>query len=189
MDWLESIVQHYGYAATAIGCFFEGETILLVAAFLAHKGYLRIEWVIAIAALGSFLGDMVAYILGIWQAEAIVKKSQLVRRHLPKAQRFLERYGVIGIFLMRFSYGLRACTGVVCGVAKMPALKFTVYAAATCAIWAILVGGAAYLFGQVVAAMLDRIAHYEKIVALILLLVGLIIWMMRYLGKENGKQQ
>lgn len=185
MDWLESVVQHYGYVATAIGCFFEGETILLVAAFLAHKGYLRIEWVMAIAALGSFLGDMVAYLLGIWQAEKIVKKSQLVRRHLPKAQRFLERYGMIGIFFMRFSYGLRACTGVVCGIAQMPAVKFTFYAAVTCAAWALLVGGAAYLFGHVVAAFLDRIAHYEKIIAIILLLTGLVVWMARYLRKEE----
>lgn len=189
MDWLESVVQNYGYVATLIGCFFEGETILLVAAFLAHKGYLRIEWVIAVAAFGSFLGDLVAFWLGSRHAEAMRQKFHFVRRHLPKAQRFFERYGALGIFLMRFSYGLRACTGVVCGIVKMPAVKFVFYAAATCAVWSILIGGAAYLFGHMVAALLDRIAHYEKIVAVILLLAGVIVWMVRYWGRKNGKAQ
>ncbi len=189
MAWLEHLVKNYGYLATGIGCFFEGETILLVAAFLAHKGYLRIEWVMLIAAVGAFLGDMVAYLLGIWQAELIIQKSRLVRQHLPKAQSFLERYGAIGIFFMRFSYGLRACTGVVCGIAGMASTKFAFYAAVTCGLWAVLVGGAAYIFGQTIAIFLDRIEHYEKIIAAIGLAVGLLIWLVRYWRKKNGRQQ
>lgn len=187
MTWLEHLLQNYGYWATGIGCFFEGETILLVAAFLAHKGYLRIEGVVLMAAAGAFLGDMVAYGLGRWQAEALIRRSRLLQKSLPKAQRFLERYGAAGIFLMRFSYGLRACTGVVCGIAGMALPKFTLYAAVTCGAWAVLVGGAAYIFGHAIAGLFERIAHYEKIIAVIALAAGVVIWVMRYWRQGNGE--
>ncbi len=188
MEWLEHLVQNYGYLATGLGCFFEGETILLVAAFLAHTGYLRIEWVVLIAAAGAFLGDIVAYWLGIWKGKTIIQKSRLVRQYLPKAQRFLERYGALSLFLMRFSYGLRACTGVVCGLAGMAMAKFALYAALACGLWAILVGGAAYLFGHVVAALLERIEHYEKIVAALALVAGLVIWTVQYRRRQKREE-
>ena len=39
---LEALISHYGYAAVAIGTFFEGETILVIAGFASHQGYLAL---------------------------------------------------------------------------------------------------------------------------------------------------
>jgi len=36
---LESILNTYGYFALVIGTFLEGETFLIAAGFLAHRGY------------------------------------------------------------------------------------------------------------------------------------------------------
>ena len=46
---LEILVSAYGYPALFIGTFLEGETILVIAGFLAHRGYLELPWVIVIA--------------------------------------------------------------------------------------------------------------------------------------------
>jgi membrane protein DedA with SNARE-associated domain len=43
---LESVLTTYGYFALMIGTFLEGETILIAAGFLAHRGYLELPWVI-----------------------------------------------------------------------------------------------------------------------------------------------
>ena len=40
---LESIVMTYGYAALLAGVLVEGETIVLVAGYLAHNGYLTVQ--------------------------------------------------------------------------------------------------------------------------------------------------
>ena len=48
---MEQFVATYGYAAIALGTFFEGETILVIGGFLAHRGYLGLPGVIAGAAL------------------------------------------------------------------------------------------------------------------------------------------
>lgn len=43
---LEEVVTHYGYIGILIGTFLEGETILIIAGFLAHRGYLELPFVI-----------------------------------------------------------------------------------------------------------------------------------------------
>ena len=37
---LSSLLQHYGYLAIFVGTFVEGESMLLLGSFAAHKGYL-----------------------------------------------------------------------------------------------------------------------------------------------------
>ena len=55
---LESIVENYGYAALLVGTFLEGETILVIAGFLAHRGYLHLPWVFIVAFLVSMVMHM-----------------------------------------------------------------------------------------------------------------------------------
>ena len=38
---LEHYIETYGYLAVMIGTFLEGETILVLAGFAAHQGYLQ----------------------------------------------------------------------------------------------------------------------------------------------------
>ncbi len=186
MTELEHLLQNYGYVATGIGSLLEGETILLVAAFLAHKGYLQLHWVIIVAALGAFLGDLLTYFIGRWKTETLVQKFSMLRRHLSKAKRYLEHYGTLGIFLMRFSYGLRAATGIVYGIAGMTPGRFLTFAALSCVVWAIIIGGVGYLFGQAAEQLLSHIMHYEKMIAALLLATGFLIWIVRiYLARKS----
>ncbi|MFN2964422.1 DedA family protein, partial [Escherichia coli] len=43
---------------------FEGETILVLAGFLAFRGYMQLDTVILTAFLGSYAGDQLWYFLG-----------------------------------------------------------------------------------------------------------------------------
>jgi membrane protein DedA with SNARE-associated domain len=53
----ETAISTYGYVAIAIGGFFEGETILVLAGFAAHRGHLHLPWVIVWGFLGTLCGD------------------------------------------------------------------------------------------------------------------------------------
>ncbi|MBX9756712.1 MAG: DedA family protein, partial [Pseudomonadaceae bacterium] len=61
---LEQFLQDFGYFALFLGTFFEGETILVLAGFLASRGYMQIEWVLVTAFFGSYAGDQLWYYLG-----------------------------------------------------------------------------------------------------------------------------
>ena len=60
----EELIANYGYIAVLIGTFFEGETILLIAGFFAHLGYLKLSYVIAAAFAGSLAGDQLFFYAG-----------------------------------------------------------------------------------------------------------------------------
>lgn len=76
MDFHQLIID-YGYLALFIGTFLEGETILVIAGFLAHSGYLELHWVILSAFLGTFAGDQTFFYLGRFKGIAFLEKRPL----------------------------------------------------------------------------------------------------------------
>lgn len=62
---LQQFLHDFGYFALFLGTFFEGETILVLAGFLAFRGYMDINLVVVVA----FLAAMPATSCGIsWGA-------------------------------------------------------------------------------------------------------------------------
>ncbi|MDD2409055.1 MAG: hypothetical protein PHF02_09530, partial [Tepidiphilus sp.] len=59
-----ALVSQYGYLAVFVGCFLEGETILLLASYAARRGYLDPWLVWAVAAFAGTLGDLFFFWLG-----------------------------------------------------------------------------------------------------------------------------
>ena len=61
---LAALIQQYGYAAVFVGSVLEGETMLVLAGLAAHRGYLSLQWVMAVAVAGAFLGDLICFLTG-----------------------------------------------------------------------------------------------------------------------------
>lgn len=85
MDF-ESLLQTYGYYALFIGTFLEGETILVLAGFLAHQGYLGFWWVVLLAFLGSLSGDTLVFHLGRWKGRAFLSRRPRWERRAVRVQ-------------------------------------------------------------------------------------------------------
>ena len=47
------MIEHYGYLAVFIGTVLEGETVLVMAGYAAHRGYLDLGLVMAVATFGG----------------------------------------------------------------------------------------------------------------------------------------
>jgi membrane protein DedA with SNARE-associated domain len=61
---LQQFLHDFGYFALFLGTFFEGETILVLAGFLAFRGYMDINLVVLVAFFGSYAGDQLWYFMG-----------------------------------------------------------------------------------------------------------------------------
>jgi membrane protein DedA with SNARE-associated domain len=56
----ESLLAKYGYIAILLGTVFEGETIMIMGGFSAHRGYLKLlPWVILAGFMGNFIQNQV----------------------------------------------------------------------------------------------------------------------------------
>jgi len=137
---LQSFVDTYGYLAIMVGTFFEGETILVLGGFTAHRGYLELPWVIASAFVGSLCGDQLFFYLGRRHGDAMLARRPSWRSRVQKAAALLERFRRPFMIGFRFLYGLRTVSPLAIGLSRIPARQFFLYNAAGAILWATAVG-------------------------------------------------
>lgn len=112
---LESIISLYGYPAIILGTFFEAETILAMAGFAAHQGYLKLEWVILSGFLGTLCGDQLYFYIGRRKGTAFLEKRPYWKSRSQLIFDLLKRHQLLLILGFRFVYGLRTATPFVIG--------------------------------------------------------------------------
>jgi membrane protein DedA with SNARE-associated domain len=185
---ISALVASYGYFAVFFGTLIEGETILLAAGFAAHRGLLDWRIVVALAFAGGCLGDLLAFLLGRWQGEAIMARFPSIARRAPRVLALLERHHVGLILGVRFIYGLRVAGPVVIGASGVSLARFAVLNMIGSALWASAVGGAGYYFGAALAAVLVDLKRFEQTVLIGMLGAGALFWLWRWRGNAARRR-
>lgn len=151
---INHLISQWGYLAVAAGALAEGETFVLAGGYAAHRGLLDWPGVLIAAALAGFCGDQLFYWIGrIWGVRLIARWPWLARRQGPVRDQ-LQRHATKAIVAVRFLYGLRIAGPILIGAAHVPPWRYLAWNAVGAVLWAGLVVGAGWLFGQV----LDRVA-------------------------------
>lgn len=179
---LPSLIATYGYTIVFAGALIEGETVLVLAGVAAHLGYLSLAKVIAVAALGGFLGDQIYFFLGRRYGLALLDRFPAARAVAPRVDALVVKHRALVVPLLRFTYGVRTVGPILIGAGRMNPLSFAVLNAVGAVAWAVLVGGAGYLFGQMVIALLGRARVVEEVlfvVAAVATLVALVLYRRR----------
>jgi membrane protein DedA with SNARE-associated domain len=184
---LDYIVQTYGYAAIVIGTFLEGETILVVGGFLAHRGFLQLSGVIGAAFIGSLLGDQLYFFLGRRNGKAILERRASWQPRAEKATKLLQQYSTPIIIGFRFLYGLRTITPFIIGMSSVSVFKFLLLNTIGAIVWAVIVGVGGYLFGHAIEIVIADIKNYELEVIAVISLIGGIIWLIHFIRKHREK--
>jgi membrane protein DedA with SNARE-associated domain len=183
----ESIIQTYGYWALMIGTFFEGETILVIGGFAAHRGYLDLNLVILAAFAGTFAGDQLFFYIGRTKGKAFLDKRASWKPKIKKARDLLERYQTSVILGFRFLYGMRTVTPFAIGMSQVKPLKFVILNIISGLAWATIFGTGGYLFGAALEVLLNNVKHYEQLGFLGILLTGLVLWTTHFYRKYRSK--
>jgi membrane protein DedA with SNARE-associated domain len=176
---LEQALQDFGYLALLVGTFFEGETILVLAGFLAFRQYLNIELVILTAFLGSYAGDQTWYYMGRRHGRRILERRPRWQAMSDKALHYFQKHPDLWVLGFRFVYGLRTVMPVAIGLSGYPPLRYLLLNGIGAAVWAVVLGLAAFHFGAVMEIILGNIKRYEFYVLGGLLLIGLVLWLRR----------
>jgi len=174
---LESLIQDYGYLAILLITFIEGETIVILAGVAAHLGYLNINWVIAVAIVGSFAGDQTWYYIGRRWGPKIIARRLSWQEGAEKVYKHLHRHQYWLILTFRFYYGLRNVTPFVIGSAGIPRLRFFILNLIGAIVWAHVFAYGGYLLGQTFTLFIDDYHKYALYVLGGLVLIGLVIWL------------
>lgn len=186
---MHNLLAQFGYIALFFGSFLEGESFLIAAAFLAKRGYLRLDVVMLVAFAGAYLGDVALYYLGRNRGVGILWKFPQARRYYPKAKKLFNRFGIWAIFITRYLYGLRFASAAFLGLIKMRKREFLPFAFLSCLVWAAVMGGLGYVFGASLEALIGQIKHYEKIIVALIIIGGLAFWVIRKIRSNKDTEE
>jgi len=158
---LATFIAAHGYWILGLGCVLEGETVLVLAALAAHRGYLNPAAVVTIAAASAFASNQFFFWLGRRHGTALLERWPALATRSAKVRRLIERHPWLAAFAVRFAYGMRLTGPMLIGASSMPPLRFAVLNALSAIAWVLLLGGAGWLFGEAALAILGHLAHIE----------------------------
>jgi membrane protein DedA with SNARE-associated domain len=167
---MQQILTHLGYPALFFGTLIEGETFILVAGFLAHRGYFRFGLVVLLATLGAFSGDILYCLAGRRFGRALLERSRRARALVPWLERWMADHHVLWVFGMRYLYGIRWLGAALAGSSRMSLKRFSALSLPSCLVWATAVALLGYAAGEMVERLIVDVSRYELLVALVLVL-------------------
>lgn len=170
------LVSRYGYLAVLAGTMLEGETVVLVAGFLAHQGYLSLPWIAICAVIGSTISDQGLFFLSRFRGKKFLARfPKASAKACSMANAMRERPVALSSFALffRFLYGLRNIAPIFLGMSAIPTLRFMLLNAVGAVIWSVSFSLLGYLFAKTLHAFTDALAHFEMLVAGMLLGLGI----------------
>jgi membrane protein DedA with SNARE-associated domain len=174
---MENFIASYGYIAIVVGTFLEGETILVIGGFLAHRGYLQLPGVIAAAFAGTLAGDQVFFLLGRTGGMAALSKHPAWQRSATRVRGLLQAHETVVILGFRFLYGLRTVTPFLLGASGVSPMRFVPLNAVGGALWAVCIGLLGYLLGHTLEVLLVEVRRYEMLILVAIAAVGAALWL------------
>ncbi|HWW49469.1 MAG TPA: DedA family protein [Xanthobacteraceae bacterium] len=161
-EWMRPVIDfvrdHHVWAAPIVFVLAFGESLAFISLFVPAWGALvAIGMMVSVSeisfwpvwlagAIGAGLGDWVSYWVGhrfkhnIYDMWPLYKYPHLVKQ----AEKFVSYWGVVGIFIGRFSGPLRATVPLVAGIFEMPYLKFQLANFSSAFVWSAML----LLFGD-----------------------------------------
>lgn len=166
--YLLQLVENYGYLAVFFGSLFEGDALLLVASFLAYLGKLDLPLVMLLAFLGTWLSDIIWFILGRYSHSTILARSNLLNSLSDRSADIVGKRPRMMALTMRFMYGLRMVIPYSLGKTSMSTSSFLIYNAIGVGIWVLIFTALGFFFATLTETIFGRMKHLEIILPIII---------------------
>ncbi len=175
MDWqhVNELIGRLGPPAIFLLTIVEGDITLLLAGVLAHGlafGDYSFAQVLLAGTLGGVVSDNAAYWLGRGTRSS-VQHYRFYRVAQPRIERLTEKFGLLAIFVSKYTYGLRWAACAFYGVARMRYLRFLLLSFISCFIWVLSLTGAGYIFHTAINRLIGNLHDLSVVVLVVVVLV------------------
>lgn len=186
MDDMLNNLSTYGYIVLFLYSLGGGFVALLGAGVLSFMGKMDLSLSITIAMIANFIGDTLLLYMSRYHKREMMEYFKKHRRKLAFSHLLLKKRGAWIIVVKKFIYGLKTLVPLAIGLTKYDFWKFSLYNAIGAFIWAMVVGGGAYLFGGALIEGYKLIANKPYLAPVTLLIVGGSLWL--YLSQATKRR-
>lgn len=163
------------------------EAVMPFAGFLIYQGKMHWESVILFSTLGSIIGSLISYYIGMnFGRPLIVKYGKYLLlnvHHLDLTEKFFQKFGQKTIFISRFIPVVRHFISLPAGAAKMNIWIFSLYTILGAALWNTFLTYLGYRLGS----NWSLIRTYSE--KLDVIVVALIVIIVSYVIYKNKKRK
>ncbi len=181
---MEQFLIRYGLFAVLFGSMVEGDAMPVMSGVVAHLGYFRLWEALAAGIGGMFLGDCVWYWLGRGFGPKI-EKTKFYRKHLPKAEKFVNKIGIWQILAARIVYGTRNVTMLFWGIKKLSFVKFAAIDLLGCLVWGTILASLGYSLSFSAEKLIGDIKELEIGVLLLIIFAGILILLIKFIKNKR----
>jgi membrane protein DedA with SNARE-associated domain len=175
LHFLNDLLWKFGLPAIFLLTLVEGDITLLLAGVLAHGqafGDYSFAQVLATGTVAGVVSDNIAYALGR-AGRSGVKKYRFYCAARPRIERLTKKFGVLSIFVSKFTYGLRWGACAFYGIAKMPYPRFLMLSFASCFCWVLILSGVGFFFHSAIYNLIGDFKRFP-VFLLVVLAVGVV---------------
>lgn len=180
----EQLVSQYGYPAVLLGTILEGEIVLFAGGFVAHSGYLKLEWVMLAAFVGSLVGDQLYFLLGRLKGKAFLQRRPHWQQKVEKVSKLLDRHQALFVIGLRFMSGLRTVTPFALGLTAIGPIRFLLLNAIGAVAWSVLGSLVGYMLGVAAQAVGINVNKYEHLIILGMFCAGALVFVVAFLYRK-----
>ena len=170
------------------------ELIMPLGGFFVYQQKLNFYILVFSGLLGTILGSLPWYYLGILVNEKRISKFLdkkgkylgISSNDLNKSKSWFDRYGVSLVFWGRLVPGIRTLISVPAGIELMPIRKFLFWTTLGSLIWVSLLTYAGYFFGEnypIIETYLDQIKLFVKPILILIALYFFTKLLIRFIKK------
>ncbi len=170
MPDMAGAIGHWGYLAIFLfvilgntGAPVPEEAVLALAGYLVWQGELRLPFVLAVGIASATIGDSLGYWLGRRFGRAAIERyGHWVLggpARIERIERFVTRYGPLGVFVARFLPGLRFMAGPLAGALDLRFARFLVANLLGAAAYVPVMIGVGYTVGLGFGVYVERLRH------------------------------
>ena len=159
MESLLTLIGEYGtavYIILFLYCALKSGALPLFGGYAAQQGVLDPVLVSVAALAGGYLGDELRFGVARRYGTAWVTGRPRLASWMERCERLLERYGVAYMFLYRYPKGMRTIGALPVGMTDISWRRFTLLNAASAIVWAILLVGVGYVFGEAIETVVAK---------------------------------
>jgi membrane protein DedA with SNARE-associated domain/membrane-associated phospholipid phosphatase len=177
-------------SAAFLGLLIPGESLVLVAGFLAAQGFLDLDLLIITVAMGAAIGDSIGYEMGRRMGRpALVRYGSrfgLNEARVQSADAFFARHGSKAVFLGRFVGFARALVPFLAGSSRMPYRAFLPYNFLGAVLWATAIALLGYFLGVSWQQAERWIGRGSAIFGGLLVFALLMVWLWRWVTRHEA---
>lgn len=186
---MEYFLLEYRYWVLFVVTFLEGETILIIAAYLASLGYLNIWMAALVAASGTFLGDQVYFWIGRrFGNEWLRTRKKSWKMRVSRVLKMVHKWDAWFILSYRFIYGLRNVSSFAMGLSKIQFWRFFVLNMLASVVWAAVFSATGFYFGMAMETFIGRAKEYQIYVLGGIVFASFLVWLVLKIREKKRDQ-